>query len=113
MEKQMDELKANMERSSMALSKFEKDIEVVNPDAKTNILSARLLQLNTEYTAAQAARIHEEARNLQTTSMRRDRIWPKCRRCTVLIIRSTEKPLPNSQRPRKSLTIPGGTSAAG
>jgi succinoglycan biosynthesis transport protein ExoP len=61
MEKQMDELKANMERSSMALSKFEKDIEVVNPDAKTNILSARLLQLNTEYTAAQAARIHEEA----------------------------------------------------
>jgi succinoglycan biosynthesis transport protein ExoP len=36
-------------------------MEVVNPDAKTNILSARLLQLNTEYTAAQAERIHEEA----------------------------------------------------
>jgi succinoglycan biosynthesis transport protein ExoP len=61
MEKQMDELKANMERSSLALAKFEKDMEVVNPDAKTNILSARLLQLNTEYTTAQAERIHEEA----------------------------------------------------
>jgi succinoglycan biosynthesis transport protein ExoP len=61
MEKQMDELKANMERSGLALAKFEKDMEVVNPDAKTNILSARLLQLNTEYTAAQAERIHEEA----------------------------------------------------
>jgi capsular exopolysaccharide synthesis family protein len=61
MEKQMDELKANMERSSLALAKFEKDMEVVNPDEKTNILSARLLQLNTEYTTAQADRIHEEA----------------------------------------------------
>ncbi len=34
----MDELKANMERSGLALAQFEKDLEVVNPDEKTNIL---------------------------------------------------------------------------
>lgn len=60
MEKQLDELKAKMEQSSLALAKFEKDLNVINPEEKTNILSARLLQLNTEYTAAQAERFHKE-----------------------------------------------------
>ena len=54
MEKQLDELKAKMEKSSLALAQFEKDLDVINPEEKTNILSARLLQLNTEYTKAQA-----------------------------------------------------------
>jgi capsular exopolysaccharide synthesis family protein len=61
MEKQLDELKAKMERSSLALVQFEKDLEVVNPEEKTNILSARLLQLNTDYTTAQAERVGKEA----------------------------------------------------
>jgi succinoglycan biosynthesis transport protein ExoP len=61
MEKQLDELKAKMEHSSLALAQFEKDLEVINPDQKTNILSARLLQLNTEYTTAQAERVRNEA----------------------------------------------------
>ena len=61
MEKQLDGLKAKMEKSGMALSAFEKDMDVVNPDEKTNILSARLLQLNTEYTSAQADRVSKEA----------------------------------------------------
>lgn len=61
MEKQLDELKAKMERSGLALAQFEKDLDVVNPEAKTNILSARLLQLNTEYTTAQADRVSKEA----------------------------------------------------
>jgi len=61
MEKQLDELKAKMERSSLALAQFEKDLDVVNPEEKTNILSARLLQLNTEYTSAQADRVRKEA----------------------------------------------------
>ena len=61
MEKQLDELKAKMERSSLALVQFEKDLEVINPEEKTNILSARLLQLNTEYTSAQADRVRNEA----------------------------------------------------
>ena len=61
MEKQLDELRAKMETSSLALAQFEKDLDVINPEEKTNILSARLLQLNTEYTTAQAERVQKEA----------------------------------------------------
>lgn len=61
LERQTDELKARMEQSSQALAQFEKDLDVVNPDEKTNILSARLLQLNTDYAAAQADRVSKEA----------------------------------------------------
>jgi capsular exopolysaccharide synthesis family protein len=61
MEKQLDELRAKMERSSMALSQFERELNVINPEEKTNILSARLLQLNTEYTNAQSERVRREA----------------------------------------------------
>ena len=61
MEKQLDELKAKMERSSAALVQFERELNVINPEEKTSILSARLLQLNTEYTNAQADRVRKEA----------------------------------------------------
>jgi capsular exopolysaccharide synthesis family protein len=61
MERQLDELKAKMERSGAALAQFEKELNVINPEQKTNIISARLLQLNTEYTNAQADRVKKEA----------------------------------------------------
>lgn len=61
MEKQLEELKANMERSSAALLQFERELNVINPEEKTGILSSRLLQLNTEYTNAQAERVRREA----------------------------------------------------
>src|SRR6202034_3369293 len=61
MEKQLDELKAKMEQSNLALAKFEKDLNVVNPEEKTNILSSRLMQLNTDYTNAQSDRVAKEA----------------------------------------------------
>lgn len=61
MEKQLEELKAQMERSSARLADFERDLSVINPDEKTSILSARLLQLNTEFTAAQAERVRKQA----------------------------------------------------
>jgi capsular exopolysaccharide synthesis family protein len=61
MEKQMEELKAKMERSSAALAQYERDLSVINPDEKTSILSARLLQLNTEFTAAQGDRVRKQA----------------------------------------------------
>ncbi len=61
MEKQLEELKAKMERSSAALNQFERELNVINPEEKTSILSARLLQLNTEYTSAQADRVRKEA----------------------------------------------------
>ena len=61
MEKQLEELKAKMERSSAALAQFERELNVIDPEEKTSIISARLLQLNTEYTSAQADRVKKEA----------------------------------------------------
>ena len=61
MERQLEELKAKMERSGQALVVFERELNVLNPEEKTNILSARLLQLNIEYTNAQAERLKQEA----------------------------------------------------
>jgi polysaccharide biosynthesis transport protein len=61
METQIEELKAKMERSSAALAQFERDLNVINPEEKTSILSARLLQLNTEYTSAQTDRVRKQA----------------------------------------------------
>jgi len=63
MEKQMEELRAKMERSSAALAQFERDLSVINPEEKTSILSSRLLQLNTELTNAQAERVRKQAAN--------------------------------------------------
>lgn len=60
MEKQTEELRSKMEVSSAALSSFEREMNIINPEEKTNILSARLLQLNTEYTAAQGERVRKE-----------------------------------------------------
>jgi polysaccharide biosynthesis transport protein len=61
MEKQLDALRAKMEQSDLALAKFEQELNVINPEDKTNILSSRLLQLNTEFTNAQADRVRKEA----------------------------------------------------
>ena len=72
MEKQLDELRVEkMERSDMALAKFEQEPNVINPEDKTNILSSRLLQLNTEFTNAQGDRVRKEAafKSLQSGSV--------------------------------------------
>src|ERR1700722_2943785 len=61
MERQLEELHAKMEKSSAALGQFEREQNVNNPEEKTNITPARLLQLNTEYTNAQADRVKKEA----------------------------------------------------
>jgi succinoglycan biosynthesis transport protein ExoP len=61
MERQLEELRAKMERSSQALVAFERDLNVINPEEKTNILASRLLQLNTDYTAAQGERLKKQA----------------------------------------------------
>jgi capsular exopolysaccharide synthesis family protein len=61
MERQLEELHAKMEKSSAALVQFERDLNVINPEEKTNITSDRLRQLNTEYTNAQADRVKKEA----------------------------------------------------
>ncbi|MGH9662783.1 MAG: polysaccharide biosynthesis tyrosine autokinase, partial [Bryobacteraceae bacterium] len=61
MERQLEELKAKVERSSAALGQFERELNVINPEEKTSIIASRLLQLNTEYTAAQADRVKKES----------------------------------------------------
>jgi succinoglycan biosynthesis transport protein ExoP len=61
MEKQLDDLRAKMERSSDALGQFEKEMNVINPEEKTTLISQRIQQLNEEYTTAQAERVKKEA----------------------------------------------------
>ncbi|MCU1338678.1 MAG: hypothetical protein JWO19_4259, partial [Bryobacterales bacterium] len=61
MERQLEELKAKMEKSSAALAQFERELNLINPEEKTSILTARLLELNSEYTKAQADRVRKEA----------------------------------------------------
>jgi succinoglycan biosynthesis transport protein ExoP len=63
MERQLEELKAKMEKSSAAVAQFERELNVINPEEKTSILSARLLELNSEYTKTQADRVKKEAAN--------------------------------------------------
>jgi polysaccharide biosynthesis transport protein len=61
MEKQLEELKAQMERSASALANLEKDLDVINPEEKSNVFSARLLHLDNDLTAAQVERAGKEA----------------------------------------------------
>jgi capsular exopolysaccharide synthesis family protein len=61
MEKQLDDLKAKMEQSNLALGRFEKELDVIDPEDKSNILSSRLMQLNSEYTNAQIDRVNKQA----------------------------------------------------
>jgi polysaccharide biosynthesis transport protein len=63
MERQLEELRAKVENSSAALLRFERELNVVNPEEKTTMISARLLQLNSELTNAQADRLKKEAAN--------------------------------------------------
>jgi capsular exopolysaccharide synthesis family protein len=61
MQRQLEELRAKMERSSGALAAFERQLNLIDPQQKTSILSNRLIQLNQEYTTAQADRMTKES----------------------------------------------------
>ena len=61
MEKQLEELKVQMERSATALANLERDLDVINPEEKTNVFSARLLHLDNDLTAAEVDRAGKEA----------------------------------------------------
>ncbi len=61
MEKQISQLKQKMDDSALALAGYEREMGVINPDEKISILTARLLQLNTQYTAAENDRINKES----------------------------------------------------
>jgi capsular exopolysaccharide synthesis family protein len=57
----MSQLHSKMETSARSLAAFEKELNMVDPQQRTTILTARLAQLNTEYTTAQTERLHREA----------------------------------------------------
>ncbi len=60
MVKQLDDLKDNMTKSAEALAEYERQLGVIDPEGQTSMLSARVLQLNTEYTEAENERIRKE-----------------------------------------------------
>lgn len=57
----MKDLRAKMNASARRLAEFQKELNMVDPEQGTSVITARLTQLNTEYTAAQAQRLHTEA----------------------------------------------------
>jgi succinoglycan biosynthesis transport protein ExoP len=68
MEEQISQLKKKMDDSATALAGYERQMGVINPDEKVSILTARLLQLNTQYTEAQNDRISKETEYQQIKS---------------------------------------------
>lgn len=60
-EKQLEELKARMEKSSGELAKFEKQMNVINPDQKTSITVERIKELDQQFMQAKADRVKKEA----------------------------------------------------
>lgn len=61
MEKQTEELRAKMEESSQRLAKMERELNVVDPEEKVNILSRRLIELNTDFAKAQTELVQARA----------------------------------------------------
>ncbi len=61
MGKQIEELRAKMDSSNAAVVNYGQQLNFVNPEEKTNVLTSRLLQSNTEYMNAQNERVKREA----------------------------------------------------
>lgn len=61
MQKQLQNLRAKMENSLRALVEYERQNQIVNPDDQTNIMNARLNELNTDLAQATAATAQAEA----------------------------------------------------
>jgi capsular exopolysaccharide synthesis family protein len=57
----MSDLRSKMQASAQQLAEYEKELNMVDPEQRVTILSARLGQLNTDLTAAQDERIRREA----------------------------------------------------
>lgn len=59
--KELGTLKARMDKSTADLAQYEKELNMVDPEEGSTIQSARLKQLNEEYTKAQADRLRKQA----------------------------------------------------
>jgi uncharacterized protein involved in exopolysaccharide biosynthesis len=56
----LSSLRTRMEASDKALVEYEKKLNMVNPQQRATIQAARLMQLNTDYTAAQTERVRRQ-----------------------------------------------------
>jgi capsular exopolysaccharide synthesis family protein len=79
MERQMEELKAKTEQSGAKLAKFQQDLSMIDPEQKTSIVSARLVQLNSDYGTAQGDRVAKESvwRSVQSGSVESLQVSPQ------------------------------------
>ena len=57
----MEQLRSKMDISQQRLAQYEKELNMVDPEQHSTVLTSRLTQLLTEYTAAQADRLHKQA----------------------------------------------------
>jgi capsular exopolysaccharide synthesis family protein len=57
----MEQLRSKMDISQQRLTQYEKELNTVDPEQHSTVLTTRLTQLLTEYTAAQADRLHKQA----------------------------------------------------
>lgn len=64
----LKDLRIKMEQSGAALAKFARELNLVDPEQRINILTTRLMQLNADYTNAQSERLKKEAIYNQTKS---------------------------------------------
>ena len=60
-ERQLKDLQGKMDDSGRALMTFNQQMGIIDPDQRVSMLSARLLQLDTDFTAAQSDRVRKEA----------------------------------------------------
>ena len=60
-EQSMSALRDKMESSSKVLTEYEKQLNMVDPEQRATIQTARLAQLNTDFTTAQAERVRRQA----------------------------------------------------
>jgi len=68
MTREIQELKTKMDGSAAELLRYEREMDVVNPEQKTTMVGSRLMQLNTEFANAQADRLRKEAAYQSITS---------------------------------------------
>jgi len=57
----MEQLHSKMDISQRRLAEYEKELNMVDPEQHSTVLTTRLTQLLAEYTAAQADRMHKQA----------------------------------------------------
>ena len=67
-EHRLKDLKTKMEESDAAQARFARELNIVDPEQRINILTTRLMQLNSDYANAQSERLKKEAVYDQTKS---------------------------------------------